>query len=156
MSDITVLLQKWFSNRGIFLAKGQFDHSYTFWTLYILVFIPVANLMHHPLFDATGWTLSFQTPKMCILWLIGSYNKINFPQSWPHQDLLSRNVLGLAVRMFPPQRWYHLIFQVLQSKLVGNLLRNFLKVSIGRQTYQKQTIWCRMTGRLILIFSLCH
>ena len=30
-----------------------------------------------------------------------------FPQSWPHQDLLSRNVLGLAMRMFLPQRWYH-------------------------------------------------
>ena len=30
-----------------------------------------------------------------------------FPQSLPHQDLLSRNVLGLAMRMFPPQRWYH-------------------------------------------------
>ena len=28
--------------------------------------------------------------------------KLNFPQSWPHQDLLSRNVLGLAMRMFPP------------------------------------------------------
>jgi hypothetical protein len=32
---------------------------------------------------------------------------INFPQSCPHQDLLSRNVLGLAMLMFLPQRQYH-------------------------------------------------
>ena len=38
-----------FSHGGIILAKWQFHHSYTFWTLSILVFIPVANLMHHPL-----------------------------------------------------------------------------------------------------------
>ena len=30
-------------------------------------------------------------------------------KSWPHQDLLSRNVLGLAMIMFPSQRQYHLI-----------------------------------------------
>ena len=30
-----------------------------------------------------------------------------FPQSCTHQDLLSRNVLGLAMRMFPPQTQYH-------------------------------------------------
>ena len=29
------------------------------------------------------------------------------PQSWPHQDLLSRNVLGLAMLMFLPRRQYH-------------------------------------------------
>ena len=31
-----------------------------------------------------------------------------FPQSCTHQNMLSRNVLGLAIRMFPPQRRYHL------------------------------------------------
>ena len=30
-----------------------------------------------------------------------------FPQSCTHHDLLSRNILGLGMRMFPPQRWYH-------------------------------------------------
>ena len=35
------------------------------------------------------------------------YNKINFPQSWPRQDLLTRNVLGLAMRMFLSRRRYH-------------------------------------------------
>ena len=33
MSDQTVLLPKWFSHGGIILAKGQLDHSYTFWTM---------------------------------------------------------------------------------------------------------------------------
>ena len=31
------------------LAKGQFDHSYTFWTMPILIFSPGANFGHHPL-----------------------------------------------------------------------------------------------------------
>ena len=34
----------------------------------------------------------------------GILAKINFPQSWPQQDLLSMNVLGLSMRMFPPRR----------------------------------------------------
>ena len=38
-------------------------------------------------------------------WFI--YVVVVFPQSWPHQDLLSRNVVGLAMRMSLPQRWYH-------------------------------------------------
>ena len=33
MSDQAGILPKWFSNRGIILAKGQLDHSYTFWTM---------------------------------------------------------------------------------------------------------------------------
>ena len=49
MSDATVLLSKWFSNGGIFLAKGQLDHSYTFWTMPILIFSLGANFGHHPL-----------------------------------------------------------------------------------------------------------
>ena len=32
---------------------------------------------------------------------------VNFPQSWSHWDLLSRNILVLVMRMFRPQRWYH-------------------------------------------------
>ena len=33
MSDQAVLLPKWFSNRGIILAKGQLDHRYNFRTM---------------------------------------------------------------------------------------------------------------------------
>ena len=35
------------------------------------------------------------------------YVKKKIPQSWPFQDLLSRNVLGLAMLMFSTQRRYH-------------------------------------------------
>ena len=35
----------------IILAKVQFDHSYTFWNMPILIFSPGANFGHHPL----GW-----------------------------------------------------------------------------------------------------
>ena len=31
-----------------------------------------------------------------------------FPQSCTHQDLLSRNVLGLAIRIFQPRRRFYL------------------------------------------------
>ena len=33
----------------IIWAKGQFDHSYTFLTMPILIFSPGANFGHHPL-----------------------------------------------------------------------------------------------------------
>ena len=49
MSDQTGILLKWFSNRGIILAKGQLDHLYTFWTMPILIFSPVQIIMGHPL-----------------------------------------------------------------------------------------------------------
>ena len=41
MSDQAVLLPTWFSHGGIILAKGQIDHSHTFWTLPIMIFSPV-------------------------------------------------------------------------------------------------------------------
>ena len=31
------------------MAKEQFGHSYTFWTMAIMIFSPVSNLLHHPL-----------------------------------------------------------------------------------------------------------
>ena len=34
---------------GIILAKEQLDHSYTFWTMPILIFCPVQIIMGHPL-----------------------------------------------------------------------------------------------------------
>ena len=45
------ILPKWFSNRGIILEKGQFDHSCSFWTMLILIFIPVKIILRHPLCD---------------------------------------------------------------------------------------------------------
>ena len=47
--SIWVVLPKWFSYKEIILAKGQLDHSYTFWAMPIMIFSPVANLMHYPL-----------------------------------------------------------------------------------------------------------
>ena len=41
---------KWFSHRGIILAKGQLDNSYTFWTMSILIFSPVQIITRHRLF----------------------------------------------------------------------------------------------------------
>ena len=49
MSDQAGNSPKGFSNWGIILAKGQFDHSYTFWTMPILIFSLGANFGHHPL-----------------------------------------------------------------------------------------------------------
>ena len=49
MSDQAGILPKWFSNWGIILAKGQFDHSNNFWTMPILIFSPVQIIMGHPL-----------------------------------------------------------------------------------------------------------
>ena len=43
MSDQAVILPKWSSYEGIILAKGQFDHSYPFWTTAYFIFGPVAN-----------------------------------------------------------------------------------------------------------------
>ena len=41
MSDKAVILPKWSPNGRIILAKGQLDHSYTFWTMPIMIFSPV-------------------------------------------------------------------------------------------------------------------
>ena len=88
MSDQAVLLPKWFSHGGIILAKGQFDHSYPFWTLSILVFISVANLMHHPLHllcwesnqnENMLWILmTFKVTNTVLLYFQRSYGQILF------------------------------------------------------------------------------
>ena len=44
-----------------------------------------------------------------ILFSKPSTSNKSFSQSWPHQDLLSRIVMGFAMRMFRPQRQYHKI-----------------------------------------------
>ena len=49
MSDQAVPLSKRSPNWRIILVKGQFDHSYTFWTMPILIFNPGANFGHHSL-----------------------------------------------------------------------------------------------------------
>ena len=43
------ILLKWLPHGGIILAKGQLNHSYTFWAMSILTFCPVANFSDHPL-----------------------------------------------------------------------------------------------------------
>ena len=37
------LLPKWFTHKGITLAKGKLGHSYNFWPMSILIFSSVAN-----------------------------------------------------------------------------------------------------------------
>ena len=49
MSDQAGILPKWFFIRGIILAKGQFDQTYIFWNMPILIFSPVQIIMGHPL-----------------------------------------------------------------------------------------------------------
>ena len=49
MSDQAGILPKWFFHWGIILAKGQLGHSYTFWTMPILILSPVQIIMRHPL-----------------------------------------------------------------------------------------------------------
>ena len=49
MSDQAVFLSKWSPNEIIILAKEQPGHSYTFWTMPILIFSPFANFGKHSL-----------------------------------------------------------------------------------------------------------
>ena len=46
---LNIKILKWFSDWGIILPKGQLDHSYTYWTMPILIFSPVQIIMGHPL-----------------------------------------------------------------------------------------------------------
>ena len=48
---IVMILPNWFPHGEIILAKGQLNHSYTFWFMSILIFSPVPNLSVHPLAD---------------------------------------------------------------------------------------------------------
>ena len=57
MSDQAVLFPKWFSKKRIILSKGQFDHSYTFWTMPVRIFSPGATFGNHP-FVCTMYVLS--------------------------------------------------------------------------------------------------
>ena len=49
MSDQAFILPKWCSYEGSILTKEQLDHSYTFWTMIIMLSSPVANFGNHPL-----------------------------------------------------------------------------------------------------------
>ena len=49
MSDQSVLLPKWFTHVRITLAKGQLGHSFTFLTMFIMIFCLVSNSSNHPL-----------------------------------------------------------------------------------------------------------
>ena len=50
MSDQTVLLPKWTLYGTIILAKGQFDHSYIYWIMPIMIFSRVQFFLVHPLY----------------------------------------------------------------------------------------------------------
>ena len=49
MSDQAVILPKWFSYRGIILAKEKLDHSDTYWIMPIMIFSQVYFFLVHPL-----------------------------------------------------------------------------------------------------------
>ena len=49
MSDQAVLLPKWSPEWRITLAKNHLGHSYTFWTMPILIFSQVQIIIRHPL-----------------------------------------------------------------------------------------------------------
>ena len=63
MSDEAVLLPKCSPNGTIILAKYQFGHSYSFWTMPILIFSPVYLVLRHPLYSSctmhTFWSSVF-------------------------------------------------------------------------------------------------
>ena len=83
-------------------------------------------------------------------------NNNNFPQSWPHHDLLSRNVLGFAIRMLPPRggitqsaidRWSDCIGQYRDSRHLGTLstiLQNFTHNGTQWPTAPR---WCHFALR---------
>ena len=52
----TVFLPKWSPHGRIILAKEHLNHLFTFWIMSILVFSPVANLMHHFLHKIWIWS----------------------------------------------------------------------------------------------------
>ena len=63
------------------LAKEQFGHSYTFWTMVIIIFSPVSNSSNHPLI------IFFQTLSPFWKWmlLIILWNVIDADYNfWPH------------------------------------------------------------------------
>ena len=57
---------------GSFWKKGQLDHSYTFWTMPILIFSPGANFGHHPmiLLSYVGSSKILPNESFVVLYLI--------------------------------------------------------------------------------------
>ena len=57
---VSLLLPKWYTHGGITLAKGQLGHSYTFWTIPVMIFSPVSNFGDQSLViwghSITTWT----------------------------------------------------------------------------------------------------
>ena len=53
-SDQAVLWSKWSPYEYTILAKEQFGHSYTLWTMAIMIFSPVSNSSNHPLLSVLG------------------------------------------------------------------------------------------------------
>ena len=93
-SDQTVFLQKGSPHGRIILAEGQFDHLYIiFWTMSILVFSPVANLIHHPLAPKMhpGFWF-FQLPWMPIIHFMWNSLLLRRPHFWVYYFSLSHGV----------------------------------------------------------------
>ena len=64
--------------------------------------------------------------------------QIDFPQSWPHQDLLSRNVLGLVMIMLPPQWWD------IHEKMIETITTRifYLKFKENNKNYMNEYAFC--------------
>ena len=76
MSDLAGILPKWFSNRGIIFAKGQLDHSYTFWTMANYTTVDCLSF-----FDSDVSNLSSALHLISISWLYYE-NFINSTSYW--------------------------------------------------------------------------
>ena len=85
MSDQAGILPKWFSSQGIILAKGQLNHSYTFWTMPILMFSPVQIIMRHPLCQryADFPLYSNKIPSQMSTWGKSRHILVNVVCEWP-------------------------------------------------------------------------
>ena len=82
MIEQAVLLPRWSPYLRIILAKGQLDHFYTFWTMPIMIFSPVANFgnpssigLHFLSMNelSTRWIESFQN---AVIYFLFNYHEV--------------------------------------------------------------------------------
>ena len=93
MSDQAVLFPKWFFQGGTILAKGQLYHSYTFWTMPIMIFSPVYFFSGHTLHKLFCQNSRFSFVVCWVIWCIllaftsntGQYQNFEF---LPHLEWL--------------------------------------------------------------------
>ena len=74
--------------------------------------------------------------------------KYLFPESWPHQDLLSRNLQGLAMRMFQPWRGFHPICEMASRK--GKLRGIHSKGTVDKAGFSK-TFNTKISGTCLFV-----